>query len=781
MQHDPPSAAAPKVASAANAAAASSSPRPGGITARRNNRSRPPIESPPPSDVSVVEATGFDAFKSRITAYLKPTDLEKVSTAFAMAKAAHAGQTRTSGEPYITHPLAVATILAEWHLDAQALIAALLHDVVEDTPTTKDDIAKKFGKAVAELVDGVSKLDRLQFATLEEAQAENFRKMLLAMARDVRVILIKLADRLHNMRTLDAVPQAKQERVAKETLEIYSPIANRLGLNAVYYELEDLGFKYSHPNRFKVLEKAVKSARGNRREVIGKILDAMKARLLEFKLEATVTGREKHLSSVYKKMQEKHISFSEVLDIYGFRIIVKDMPACYLVLGALHTLYKPFPGKFKDYIAIPKSNGYQSLHTTLFGPYGTPIELQIRTMDMHKIAEAGVASHWLYKTLDAKETGLSDVQQKTHQWLQSLLEIQSGTGDALEFLEHIKVDLFPDAVYVFSPKGKISSLPKGATPIDFAYAVHSDIGNRAVAAKVNDENVPLSTRLKNGDRVEIMTDPSGRPSPAWLNYAATGRARSHIRQYLKTTQLAESVELGELLLIQAVNALNFDANDIGRIHWQRLLKGDHAQTKEEVLAEIGLGKRLASVAARKLFALAELESPEHRPREAIIIRGTEDMAVQFAPCCRPIPGDPIIAQMKGGQGLIVHTHDCPSVHPYKFDPEKWVDVQWDRSIDRFFKVDIRILVTDRRGVLARLAAEIASADSNIVHVRMDDLDAADAKYSTLQFTIDVKHRVHLANVMKHLRALPEVVRLTRVKSGNHKEQREQREHKHHEK
>ncbi len=705
------------------------------------------------------------ALKQLVSTYLKPADIANVEAAFEVARAAHEGQTRKSGEPYITHPLAVATILAQWHLDAQALIAAILHDVVEDTPTTKDDIAKQFGKAVAELVDGVSKLDKLQFATLEEAQAENFRKMLLAMARDVRVILIKLADRLHNMRTLDAVHQAKQERVAKETLEIYSPIANRLGLNAVYYEFEDLGFRFLHPNRFSVLEKAVKAARGNRREVVGKILDGIKNRLKEFNLEANVTGREKHLSSVYKKMQEKSISFSEVLDIYGFRIIVKDMPSCYVALGALHTLYKPFPGKFKDYVAIPKANGYQSLHTTLFGPYGTPIELQIRTADMHKIAEAGVASHWLYKTLDEKNSSLSDMQQKTHQWLQSLLEIQSGTGDALEFLEHIKVDLFPDAVYVFSPKGKISSLPKGATPIDFAYSIHSDVGNRAVGAKINDEIVPLSNRLKNGDRIEIMTDETGRPNPSWLNYAATGRARSHIRHYLKTTQLAESVELGELLLIQAVHSLNFAPNDIGKNHWQRLLKGDSAKTKEEVLTEIGLGKRLAMVAARKLFAVADLDNPEHRPKEALVIRGTEDMAVQFAPCCRPIPGDPIIGQMKGGQGLLIHTHDCPVIHPFKSGAEKWVDVQWDPTIDRLFKVDIRLLVAEGRGVLAKLAAEIASADSNIVHVQMGDLQSTDEKYSKLQFTLEVKNRMHLASVIRQMRNLPEVVRLTRVKSG----------------
>jgi GTP pyrophosphokinase len=721
-----------------------------------------------PLDAEQLGVSPAASLLSIMAIYLKPADIEKVQAAFKMARVAHEGQSRKSGEPYITHPLAVATILAQWHLDAQALIAAILHDVVEDTPTTKDDIAQRFGQAVADLVDGVSKLDKLQFATLEEAQAENFRKMLLAMARDVRVILIKLADRLHNMRTLGAVHQSKQERVARETLDIYSPIANRLGLNAVYYEFEDLGFKYLHPNRFQVLDKAVKAARGNRREVVGKISDAIKARLAEFKVKATVTGREKHLSSIYKKMQEKNISFSEVLDIYGFRILVEDMPSCYVALGALHTLYKPFPGKFKDYIAIPKNNGYQSLHTTLFGPFGTPVELQIRTTNMHKIAEAGVASHWLYKTLDAE---VSNMQQKTHQWLQSLLEIQSGTGDALEFLEHIKVDLFPDAVYVFSPKGKIISLPRSATPVDFAYAIHSDIGNRTVGAKINDEAVPLSQPLKNGDRVDIITDVNGRPNPAWLNYAATGRARAQIRHYLKTTQHAESVELGELLLIQAVSTLNFDPNEIGRTHWQRLLKGDSAKSKEEVLEEIGLGKRLAIVAARKLFDIAELEQPQHRPKDAIVIRGTENMAVQFAQCCRPIPGDPIIAQMKGGQGLVVHTHDCPSIRSsgsFKFDREKWVDVTWDPSIHKLFKVDIHMTVSDARGVLAKLAAEIASADSNITHIRMDAAQA-DETFSTLQFTIEVSHRQHLARVLRQMRQLPVVTRVSRVKSGVAKE------------
>ena len=730
-----------------------------------------------PEPVPVVEPDvdpSLSAFKDLLSGYLKPADIERVAVAYHMAHDAHAGQTRSSGEAYITHPLAVASILAKWHLDPQALIAALLHDVVEDTPTTKTEIAARFGKAVAELVDGVSKLDKLQFATIEEAQAENFRKMLLAMARDVRVILIKLADRLHNMRTLDAVPQAKQERVAKETLEIYSPIANRLGLNALYYEFEDLGLKYLHPHRFMVLEKAVKKARGNRREVVGKILDAIKTRLKEFNIDATVTGREKFLSSIYKKMSEKQISFSEVLDIYGFRIITKDLISCYAVLGALHTLYKPFPGKFKDYVAIPKANGYQSLHTTLFGPYGTPVELQIRTGDMHKIAEAGVASHWLYKAHDAHHDNgapLSDIQQRTHQWLQSLLELQSESGDALEFLEHIKVDLFPDEVYVFSPRGKIHSLRKGATAVDFAYAIHSDIGNRAIAARINDNHMPLSTRLKNGDRIEVVTDPTGRPSAAWLNYATTGRARSHIRHYLKTTQQAESVALGELLLIQAVGALNFDPNDIGNAHWSRLLKGDSAKMREQVLSEIGLGKRLAIVAARKLFAVSELVSPEHRQRDAIVIRGTEDMAVQFALCCRPIPGDPIIGQIKGGQGLVIHTHDCPAIRPYKFDPEKWIDVQWDPTIDRLFKVDIRVIVTEGRGVLAKLAAEIAATEANIAYVNMEEqMTDGENRYTTVGFTLEVRHRMHLATLMRQLRHMPEVVRMSRLKSTSGKDQ-----------
>src|SRR4051812_6810780 len=695
---------------------------------------------------------------TQVLGYLKPNDVQSIEEAYEVARAAHSGQYRQSGEPYITHPLAVAKILAEWHLDAQALIAALLHDVVEDTPTTKSEIAKKFGKAVAELVDGVSKIERIEFETLQHAQAENFRKMLLAMARDVRVILIKLADRLHNMRTLDAVPVEKQERIARETLDIYAPIANRLGLNALYFELEDLGFHFLHPTRFKVLDKALKKARGNRRDAVGKIQEAIQARLKEFKVSAQVNGREKHISSIYKKMQEKNISFSEVFDIYGFRIIVPDVPSCYLAMGALHTLFKPIPGKFKDYIAIPKANGYQSLHTTLFGPFGMPIEIQIRTKDMHKVAEAGVASHWIYKTA---EVDAKDMQLRTHQWLQSLLEIQSESGDALEFLEHIKVDLFPDEVYVFSPKGKIFALPKGATPIDFAYSVHTDVGNHCIAAKVDGEPVPLGTVLRNGNRVEIVTDTQARPNPVWLSYVATGKARSHIRHYLKTMQLAESAEVGELLLVQALRSLKANPDEIGDSHWTHFFKGDAAKTREEVLADIGLGKRLAVVVAKKLLAIQETAGDGQQRLDSITIRGTEGLAIQFAPCCRPIPGDPIIAQIKKGQGLVVHTHDCPAIHPFHFDPEKWVDVQWDPSPDRLFDVNAKIVAQNTRGVLARLAAEVSEADSNIDHIETEQRSSE--AYTTINFTIEVKNRMHLANVFRRLRRIPEVVRISRVK------------------
>src|SRR5258706_152933 len=507
--------------------------------------------------------------------YLRPKDVARLAEAYRFSEAAHAGRTRKSGEPYISHPLAVAEILADWHLDGQTLMAALLHDVTEDTSVTKDEISDTFGKPVAELVDGVSKLDRIEFQSAEDAQAENFRKMLLAMARDVRVILIKLADRLHNMRTLGAVPPAKRRRVARETMEIYAPIANRLGLNALYHELQELSFSHLHPLRYQVLAKATKAARGNRREMISKSLDAVKRKLAESKIRAEVYGREKHVYSTYRKMIEKHLSFSEVHDIFGIRVVVPDTATCYLAMGALHALYKPIPGKFKDYIAIPKANGYQSIHTDLIGPHGVPVEVQIRTEQMHRLAESGVASHWLYKDDTDK---LSELQKQTHRWLQSLLEIGHQSGDPQEFLEHVKVDLFPDEVYVFTPKGRILSLPRGATAVDFAYAVHTDIGNRCVAAKVNSELVPLRSELRNGDRVEIITASHAKPNPGWLQYVRTGKARSNIRHFLKTMQYDESAALGERLLDQAMRSLGVALADIDDQNWERAVRDSGARS-----------------------------------------------------------------------------------------------------------------------------------------------------------------------------------------------------------
>jgi len=690
--------------------------------------------------------------------YLKPEDLSQIESAYHFSEAAHEGQFRKSGEPYISHPLAVANILAQWHLDSQALTAALLHDVMEDTSVTKTEISKNFGKPVAELVDGVSKLDKIEFETHEKAQAENFRKMLLAMARDVRVILIKLADRLHNMRTLDAVDDRRRHRIARETLEIYAPIANRLGLNSIYQELEDLSFRHLYPDRYRVLAKAVKAARGNRREIVNKVMESIKRRLRENKLEAQVEGREKHLYSIYRKMREKSFSFAQVLDVFGFRIIVKDVHACYVALGVLHGLYKPIPGKFKDYIAIPKANGYQSLHTRLFGPLGTPLEVQIRTVEMHKIAEAGVASHWLYKSSD---TSLSDLQKKTHQWLQSLLEMQSESGDSVEFLEHLKVDLFPDEVYVFTPKGQIMALPRGATAVDFAYAVHTDIGNRCVAVKINQELMPLRAELKNGDRVEIITAAHARPNPLWLNFVITGKARSHIRHFLKTMHFKESAQLGERLLNQTLASFKSNLADITEIQWDKLVRDSNAKSRQEILADIGLGKRLGVVVARQLLSLGEPLPGENLLPGSIVIRGSEGMAIQFAKCCNPIPGDPIIGMISKGQGMVIHTHDCPVISKTRTDPERLLDVAWDPETKKLFEVRVKLVVANQRGVLAKVAAEIAEGGSNIQNVAVDPEDSGD--YTDMHFTLQVSNRLHLAQIMRGLRRIPEVIRITRVK------------------
>ncbi|SCY58013.1 GTP pyrophosphokinase [Nitrosospira sp. Nl5] len=707
----------------------------------------------PASSATLPEA---DFLFNELSSYLKPEDVSELQNVYLFSQSAHSGQFRQSGEPYISHPLAVASILGKLRLDTQTLTAALLHDVMEDTHVSKAEISNRFGKPVAELVDGVSKLDKIEFQTHADAQAENFRKMLLAMARDVRVILIKLADRLHNMRTLEAMRPEKRRRIARETMEIYAPIANRLGLNNIYQELQELSFRYLFPTRYRVLTNATKAARGNRREVVTKILDAIKQRLQAAGLDAEVTGREKQLYSIYKKMAEKHLTFSEVLDIYGFRVIVKDVPSCYIALGALHSLYNPIPGKFKDYIAIPKANGYQSLHNTLWGPYGTPIEVQIRTADMHRIAEAGVASHWLYKSTDAD---LNDLHMKTHQWLQSLLETLSDSTDSLEFLEHLKVDLFPGEVYVFTPQGKILALPKGATAVDFAYAVHTDIGDCCVAAKINGESAPLRTSLRSGDRVEIVTASHAKPNPAWLNYVVTGKARTHIRRFLKTMQYEESARLGERLLNQALMSLKVDPQTISELQWEKLARESGAKSKKDLLADMGLGKHLPAVIARRLVLPGESASGTNGVSDVITILGTEGMAVQFAKCCRPIPGDSIVGFIKKDQGLVIHIRDCPVASKSRGSSDNWLDVAWGKGITRHFEVSIKMMVANQRGVLARVAAVIAEAGSNIDNVAME----GDGAYTTMTFMLQVRNRYHLAQVMRGLRRIPEVAKISRMK------------------
>lgn len=692
---------------------------------------------------------------SETSHYLKAEDVTQLKNAYLFGQGAHSGQFRKSGEPYISHPLAVAGILSKLHLDVPTLTAALLHDVVEDTDISKAEISERFGESVAELVDGVSKLTKIEFQTQEEAQAENFRKMLLAMARDVRVILIKLADRLHNMRTLEAMLPAKQRSIARETLEIYAPIAHRLGLNNIYQELQELGFRYSYPTRYKVLVKATKSARGNRREVVGKILEAINHKLKESGVEAEVSGREKHLYSIYSKMVDKHLSFSEVLDIYGFRVIVKDIPACYVTLGMLHSLYKPIPGKFKDYIAIPKSNGYQSLHSTLLGPYGLPIEIQIRTAEMHRIAENGVASHWLYKTTDGD---FNDLHLKTSQWLQSLLETLSGSTDSLEFLEHLKIDLFPGDVYVFTPQGKILTLPRGSTAVDFAYAVHSDVGNCCVAVKINGEHAPLRTQLKSGDRVEIVTAPYAKPNPAWLSYVATGRARSHIRYFLKNIQYDESVKLGVRMLNQALLFFNINPDLVTEAQWDKLVRDCGVKSKNELMAEMALGKQLPAIVAKRLTAPIESISNE-QAAGPITILGTEGLTVQFAKCCRPIPGDAIVGLIKKDYGLVIHVHDCSVISGSHKNAENYLDVAWGKEITRTFEACIKVTVINKQGVLARVAAEIAKAESNIDDIAME----SDGDYTQMRFILQVDNRQHLAQILRGLRHIKEIAKISRVK------------------
>ncbi len=719
------------------------------------------VPAPAPAVASVTQLS------AKLSEYLTPSELKKVKEAYRFSDEMHLGQVRKSGEPYIVHPIAVAEICADWKLDAQAIMAALLHDVMEDQDVKKEELIERFGAPVATLVDGLSKLEKIEFQSLIEAQAENFRKMLLAMASDVRVILIKLADRLHNMRTLEHMTPAKKRRIAAETMEVYVPIAHRLGLNNIYRELQDLAFSHLYPLRYRTLAKAVKAARGNRREVVKKILESVKSTLANAGLPAEVYGREKTLYGIYKKMRSKHLSFSQVLDVYGFRVVVDNFANCYVALGTLHGLYKPMPGKFKDYIAIRKLNGYQSLHTTLIGPYGTPVEFQIRTQDMHRTAESGVAAHWLYKN---GESNLTDLQQRTHSWLQSLLDIQQQTGDSAEFLEHVKVDLFPDSVYVFTPKSKIIALPRGATALDFAYTIHTGIGDHTVSVKVNNEAVPLRSELRNGDIVEIVTDPASRPSPTWLAFVRTGKARSAIRHHLRTINLNESVELGQELLAQALTTLNINP-ELPQPTIEKLLNESSAKSMEELYADIGIGKRMAALVARHIFGLIDddqgnLPSEHHLiPSELdpVTIYGSEGVSVQLAPCCLPIPGDQITGQLRRDQGLVVHTSDCmPAKRLRMKEPDRWIAVQWGTELNRRFDCRIRLLINNEKGILARVAAEIGESDANITYVGMDEDE--EHVMTQLRFTIQVKDRVHLAHLIRNLRRVAGVTRVERERA-----------------
>ena len=725
------------------------------------------------------QVVSIERLISKLT-YLKPDEIVQVKKAFQFSDAAHLGQYRHSGEPYITHPVAVAELCATWRLDAPSIMAALLHDVIEDTGCTKADLVEKFGSKVAELVEGLTKLDKLEFQSHAEAQAESFRKMFMAMARDVRVILVKLADRTHNMRTLDAVPMEKRRRVARETIEIYAPVAHRLGLNIIYRDLQDLSFRYSMPMRFRVIEGAVKRARGNRKEIVEKILQATRMAFAKSNLEVDLQGREKTLFSIYNKMRAKHLTFSQVLDVYAFRVTVHSIDECYRALGILHAIYKPMPGKFKDYIAIPKLNGYQSLHTTLLGPSGVPVEFQIRTSDMHAIAEAGVAAHWAYKD---GSPDMSEVQNRAHQWLQSLIDIQDSSGDSQEFLEHVKIDLFPDAVYVFTPKGQIRALPRGATALDFAYSIHSDLGNTCVAVKINGMQLPLRSELKNGDIIEVVNSANSQPNPGWLAFVRTGKARASIRHSLKTKHYAESLQLGERLLASALRQQGVDAGLLTPEVWEKLLHWTGDKTREEACVNIALGRRSPQELAIRLNILINDEgggeqmrlgagdwvSPQqeltnhHHQRQAILVDGREGNSMSFQSCCHPIPGDNIIGYLGKGEGLQIHANDCPvALRMLSKDGDKWVEVEWGKDVNREFEVDLAIDTRQGKGVLARVASSVTAADSNIMNVSMEDRYKEDSV--TIRFTIQVSDRLHLSKVMRSLRTNPDVMRVTRTRS-----------------
>jgi GTP pyrophosphokinase len=685
--------------------------------------------------------------------YLPEDQVTRILEAYEFGAAAHEGQTRKSGEPYITHPVAVAQELAEMHLDSEAICAAILHDVVEDTSATLDEIQEKFGEDVALIVDGVSKLDQIQFRSRAEAQAESFRKMMLAMIEDIRVILVKLSDRLHNMETLGAMPAVKKKRIARETLDIYAPIANRLGINRLKVQLEDLGFKHLHPFRYRVLENALKKSKGSQRQIVRRISDQFVKAMEEDGIKGDVIGREKHLYSIYKKMAEKKRVLSDVVDVYGFRIIVDDVSTCYQTLGLVHQLYKPMPGRFKDYVAIPRVNGYQSLHTTLFGPKGLPLEVQIRTRHMDRVAESGVASHWVYK---ADEKSDATPQRRAREWLANLAELQqSGTSE--EFLESVKVDLFPDKIYVFTPKGDIMPLPKGSTTVDFAYAVHTDIGDRTVAAKINRQLVPLRTPLQNGQTVEIITSRGAKPNPNWLTFVRSAKARTAIRNHMKNLRAVESIDLGRRLLDKSLKDLGSSLRKVGKVRMNAVLQELGLNGTEELFEQLGLGERLAPLTARILVGVDE-EGKANEDVASLVIAGTEGMVVSYAKCCYPLPGDTVMGYLTAGRGVVIHRNVCGNLSNFRKQPEKWIAVTWEKKIDRDFHCQIQCETRNRTGVLAEVAATIADSGSNIEQV---EVISRHEDISVLTFLLQVHDRIHLAQIMRNVRKMANVIRVSR--------------------
>lgn len=698
---------------------------------------------------------GLRELLAKVEAYLPPEQVQRIADAATFAAEAHKGQRRKSGEPYIAHPVAAAELLADLKLDADTLIAAILHDVVEDTTITKATIAARFGTAVADIVDGVTKLDQIKFKSREEAQVESFRKMVLAMVRDIRVILVKLADRMHNMRTIDSVSPARRRAIARETLEIYAPLADRLGLYTMKLELEDLGFRAAYPQRYRVLERSVKRARGNQKEFLNKIAASLNTALEKAGISAQVLGREKHLFSIYRKMRRKRMALSEIIDVFGLRVIVDSVDTSYRALGVVHGVFKPMPGRFKDYIAIPRANGYQSLHTTLFGPSGTPIEVQIRTEDMHRIAESGIAAHWKYKV------GSGEIQGEPNgarEWLSNLITMQEG-GSSEEFFESVKVDLFPDKVYVFTPKGKILRLPRGATVVDFAYAVHTDVGNRCVGAMVDRRTASLRNTLRNGQTIEIVTAKGAIPNPSWVNFVVTAKARSAIRQRLKGLRRSEAISLGQRLINQALAESRTSLADIEDTQLAATLGELGMQDKNELFEKVGLGERLAPLVARRLLPV---ESEQHEPGAApapLAVAGKEGLLVTCARCCYPIPGDSILAYLSAGRGIVIHRETCANVDDYRKHPENWLSVTWEKTPGRLFSSEIRIEVANKMGVLAAVAAAVAQLETNIERV---SLETRSAEVSLLLFDLKVRDRVHLARIMRVIRSMPDVLRVTRT-------------------